>query len=1136
MGEKVQLAESILQQINISDVDSYFAEILQDKNYISLKRENNMLKSLTQWLEQFKPKELHDPNINIIDISCGGYVIPPENIKEFFIRLESINRSGLITKFMERQYFGNMTQSSGIFIDYDIYYQDSQPSNEELKNICQMIATDICELLHELFDLSEYFAMNKNVVNVIFLRKSKPTYKVISNINYINDGLHVLIPGIQLLKNEKKFFITQLKTRDNISKILDYYSYKRAPNEVLDINCAHVPSYFIGSTRNLDNPSYELFYAINAKYNHIKNMFESLTNETISYTNENIVIVHELSLNFYNQDGIIYKSPIRLKQDFVQMLPNVEHQDEFHEIEMLCVNYPEAKSIREFLSILNIYRAETYTEWFRVMCALASDPKLKPLAREFSMKSKQYNDAEFEKLWNRLILDKKSNGLTTNSIYYWAKQDNPKAFAILQKKSIKHQLSDILFRPIIAGKLTQFNVVELLYHQFSSRYSTDVNGKSYQWFEFKTKDNSTEHGDIYKWSPISEPEYLKTYIAKEIGIVHLTELFNIIKQKIKTTDNEIFAAYLKKLADNIEMSFSQLGSISFAESVIRWANIKFRRPNFIKNLDKAPNIMGVGNGVLEFGNGTVKFINTEHEHKISLYTSVDYEPFNPKDPKTIKVLRNLRNCFADDEWDAFDWYIYYLSTSLLGDIKKPIFVIKYGQGLNGKSIYAETVRNIFGQYGKKINVDIITKSFAKGDTASPTKLGMINKRIITYSEPDKTIVLNEPFIKETTGGETQSDRPLYGTPIDYTLVCNQVLPTNWYPVITSNDYGFWRRIYVVPFRMQFFATHKKEYDPNNPYHKPASKEVEGYPQNEEAKKIILSIFVFYWQNLYFRYNGDVTKVPHPTIQKETQLYKSRQNIIERFISTKIIVDEPERKLYMSELVHGFKQWQQAQGDTTTVAMNIRDFFSNSRMAIYKKQDKLEEYFTGMRLLGAHITYNPKEHTLFFQREDEKPNNRYAKTESFDQYMDRITKMHDELQSLLNQENYERDEKEELLLEEKYEAKKDHSATKAQYEKYMQEMKERDLQRVNLIKNQNDAINKIANSDMKYPSIDTMHNIMNGDDYIVHIFEKNNQIMREDMELFDESDDIILPQSDSLANIPLFHQSFSLPRNFNALPN
>ena len=72
-------------------------------------------------------------------------------------------------------------------------------------------------------------------------------------------------------------------------------------------------------------------------------------------------------------------------------------------------------------------------------------------------------------------------------------------------------------------------------------------------------------------------------------------------------------------------------------------------------------------------------------------------------------------------------------------------------------------------------------------------------RLVTTSETDEGVFLNESLIKQLTGGDAITARFLYGKEFEFRPEFKIVMATNHKPRIRGTDTGIWRRIRLVPF-------------------------------------------------------------------------------------------------------------------------------------------------------------------------------------------------------------------------------------------------------------------------------------------------------------------------------------------------
>ncbi|MFN6976559.1 MAG: phage/plasmid primase, P4 family [Gemmobacter sp.] len=139
-------------------------------------------------------------------------------------------------------------------------------------------------------------------------------------------------------------------------------------------------------------------------------------------------------------------------------------------------------------------------------------------------------------------------------------------------------------------------------------------------------------------------------------------------------------------------------------------------------------------------------------------------------------------------------------TALSGEQK---LVFHYGGGANGKSVFAEAIARIMGDYAAKAKIESLTgKGRRGGGDATPDLVPLIGARAVRASEPDQGTQLQEGLIKELTGGEPILVRALHTNFVEVTPFFKLSLVGNHKPEVRGADDGIWRRLLLVPWDVQ----------------------------------------------------------------------------------------------------------------------------------------------------------------------------------------------------------------------------------------------------------------------------------------------------------------------------------------------
>lgn len=232
---------------------------------------------------------------------------------------------------------------------------------------------------------------------------------------------------------------------------------------------------------------------------------------------------------------------------------------------------------------------------------------------------------------------------------------------------------------------------------------------------------------------------------------------------------------------------------------------------------------------------------------------------------------------------------------------------------NGKSILIEFFRETLGEmYARRMPLSFITEQARnRSAAADPAMMEMKNARFVNYSESDRNERANIARIKELTGGDTMSGRQLYGEQENFKPNCNHLLATNHHLRIESTEHAVWRRFLTYKFKMTF----KEDPDPSNHFERKKDPSfINKLKEGAIYKSAFLSILTHYRSRLYSEYEGQILKVPHPTIKKETNVYRQQEDIYERFIMQKAMYKKGKYPQDIDELMTAFRAYYKEENN------------------------------------------------------------------------------------------------------------------------------------------------------------------------------------------------------------------------------
>lgn len=141
----------------------------------------------------------------------------------------------------------------------------------------------------------------------------------------------------------------------------------------------------------------------------------------------------------------------------------------------------------------------------------------------------------------------------------------------------------------------------------------------------------------------------------------------------------------------------------------------------------------------------------------------------------------------------------FIGMSLLGRVRDHVITIATGTGRNGKSTFTRALLHALGDYGHTAERDLFADRRSNPNGASPALLGLRGRRLAVVSETEAGQRLAPALLKQLTGGDPITARPLYGRPVTFEPSHASLMVTNHLPRLPADDPAVWRRVRVVPF-------------------------------------------------------------------------------------------------------------------------------------------------------------------------------------------------------------------------------------------------------------------------------------------------------------------------------------------------
>lgn len=213
--------------------------------------------------------------------------------------------------------------------------------------------------------------------------------------------------------------------------------------------------------------------------------------------------------------------------------------------------------------------------------------------------------------------------------------------------------------------------------------------------------------------------------------------------------------------------------------------------------DDDPDLLNVRNGVVHLPTSELR----PHDPALRMarQCAVEYSPGNA--PHWRKFLRDIS--LDDDDW--IDYLQRLLGYVLCGRVAEEKVFFLIGVGANGKSVLANVMRRILGDYVRITDTNFLMESRREADAASPSLAMLAGSRLALANEIPSSSRLSSKALKDAGSTEAITARMLHGNPFTFVPTHKLLVRGNHRPNVYETDEGTWRRIELIPFDFKLKA-------------------------------------------------------------------------------------------------------------------------------------------------------------------------------------------------------------------------------------------------------------------------------------------------------------------------------------------
>lgn len=337
---------------------------------------------------------------------------------------------------------------------------------------------------------------------------------------------------------------------------------------------------------------------------------------------------------------------------------------------------------------------------------------------------------------------------------------------------------------------------------------------------------------------------------------------------------------------------------------------------------------------IERRKGCVELLPHERGDLITRLADVDYDP-EATAPEWQRFLDRVQ---PGAEIQRF-LQVAHGYAGLLGGNDEQRMIYHFGRGANGKSAFIETIGRALGSYRAVTSPESFSGNGQRqGNQQNSDMARLFNTRLVTVEELPRGEPLKEYLIKQFTGGSRLVARFLNREWFEFDPTFTAVMAGNDMPTISGMDHGIWRRLLIVPWRVEI-------------------PEAERMPFGE-----LLAVFdqeragILNWLvqgALLWLGEGLAAHIP-PQIRDFTDKHREDRDVLGNFLAAYVVRD-PNGRVQAKVLgdaffayceANGIKPWHQATLGSALKAMG------------FEKEQGRHVHYVGLRLVDPPSRFDP----------------------------------------------------------------------------------------------------------------------------------------------------------------------------------
>ncbi|WNO28754.1 DNA primase/helicase [Microbacterium phage FlameThrower] len=214
----------------------------------------------------------------------------------------------------------------------------------------------------------------------------------------------------------------------------------------------------------------------------------------------------------------------------------------------------------------------------------------------------------------------------------------------------------------------------------------------------------------------------------------------------------------------------------------------------LDDFDRHPHLLAVRNGVVDLKTGQL----LPHDPSLLLTRRIDLDYRSAaRAPRWMQFLQEV----FPDQPEMPGYMQRVVGYGITGETDEQVFIVNYGTGANGKSIWSDVITTIFDPI--TTITPFSTFEARRGDGVPNDLAALAGARLVIAPEGNQGKLMDEALLKRVTGQDKITARFLRREFFEYRPQFLLLMATNYKPAFKGQDEGLWRRVKLIEWRRYF---------------------------------------------------------------------------------------------------------------------------------------------------------------------------------------------------------------------------------------------------------------------------------------------------------------------------------------------